>query len=150
MAENSGAEPKRKRQPGPGRPFRPGQSGNPGGRPRGVAEFKEMAKKSCPDAIKLAGQLVRVGLQMLSLRKQIKNTAPADLTVEQVSALDFDYRSALAAAVFIRDTGMGKPAQAIEVTGKDGGPVEYYDLKRLTDEQLEAVESTLAAVATTH
>jgi hypothetical protein len=41
-----------------GRPFRPGQSGNPGGRPRVTAELRELAQADAPAAIKeLAGAL---------------------------------------------------------------------------------------------
>src|SRR5919109_631123 len=42
VAENSdGSASSGKRGRGPGRPFKPGQSGNPGGRPRALTELKE-------------------------------------------------------------------------------------------------------------
>ncbi len=48
MAENSSPTAKPKR--GPGRPFEPGQSGNPGGRPRGLASaVRETLKTATRD-----------------------------------------------------------------------------------------------------
>jgi hypothetical protein len=34
-----------------GRPFQPGQSGNPGGKAKGNAEIRELARKHAPEAI---------------------------------------------------------------------------------------------------
>ena len=50
MAENSSAE--RKKRRGPGRPFKPGKSGNPGGRPKAITELREMAREHSAAAIK--------------------------------------------------------------------------------------------------
>lgn len=69
---------------GRGRPFKPGQSGNPGGRPKKVQELARLAQKHCDTAILYA----RVLLQ------------------------DNDGRVAIAAATFLRDTAMGKPTSA--------------------------------------
>lgn len=41
MADSSISEPQKKRG-GPGRPFQPGQSGNPGGRPKKLVEIERM------------------------------------------------------------------------------------------------------------
>lgn len=40
MAESN--KPERKRRNGPGRPFQPGQSGNPGGKPKKLREIENM------------------------------------------------------------------------------------------------------------
>jgi hypothetical protein len=40
-----------------GRPFEKGRSGNPGGRPRVIAELRDLARRQAPDAIKELGRL---------------------------------------------------------------------------------------------
>lgn len=69
-------------------PFQPGQSGNPGGRPKAVRELQAMAAKHIPKAIRKAKELV--GSE--------------------------DGRVAIAAATFLRDTGIGRPAQVPDMS----------------------------------
>ena len=40
-----------------GRPFKKGQSGNPGGRPRVIAELRDLARAHAPEAIKELARL---------------------------------------------------------------------------------------------
>ena len=42
-----------------GRPFQPGQSGNPGGRPRVIAELQELARAHAPQAIAELARLAK-------------------------------------------------------------------------------------------
>lgn len=42
---------------------------------------------------------------------------------------------------------LGKPKQEVEISGKDGGAIRIVDPSRLTDEQLNGLESILAAGA---
>lgn len=51
MAENSSEAAKPKRRRGPGRPFAPGVSGNPGGRPKAYADFQELCRARSPKAL---------------------------------------------------------------------------------------------------
>jgi hypothetical protein len=46
-----------------GRPFEPGRSGNPGGRPRVIDEFRKLARAHAPEAIK---ELARLALKAKS------------------------------------------------------------------------------------
>jgi hypothetical protein len=44
-----------------GRPFKKGESGNPGGRPKVIAELRELARAHAPDAIKELARLALTG-----------------------------------------------------------------------------------------
>lgn len=63
--------------------WKKGECGNPGGRPKQVLELVRLARRHCAKAIKKARALLDDG----------------------------DPRVVMAAAVFLRDTGMGKPSQ---------------------------------------
>ena len=77
--------------PGPGRPFQRGKSGNPGGRPRALAEIQELARQHSHRAIAL---LVGVAEN---------HNAPAGV----------------AACIAILDRGWGKPAQMVHAEVKE-------------------------------
>jgi hypothetical protein len=47
------------RQAARGRPFQPGQSGNPGGRPRVIAELRELARAHAPEAVAELARLAK-------------------------------------------------------------------------------------------
>jgi len=67
MAANS--EQKRKRRPGRGRPFQPGQSGNPQGRPKAIFKFGEYLRKFLGDQHPQAGQInEKLGYQAVKTR----------------------------------------------------------------------------------
>ena len=74
--------------------FQPGQSGNPGGRPKLDPRLKELAQAKTQEAF-------AVVLECLT---------------------DDDKKIALKAAEMILDRGYGKPPQA--VTGEGGGPIQ--------------------------
>ena len=74
--------------PGPGRRFKPGQSGNPGGRPRGLSEVIGLARRHTADAIRVLCEV-------------------ASQTGAHPSAR-------VAAAVALLERGWGKPAQPVE------------------------------------
>jgi hypothetical protein len=75
---------KKRRQGGPGRPFVPGQSGNPGGRPKDVLGIQRLALERCEEAIE---KLVKLMREAESERAQAQ------------------------AAMAILDRGCGKPTQ---------------------------------------
>lgn len=81
--------------------FQPGQSGNPGGRPKEDAEVKSLARTAGPEAIDKLLELMRGD----------------------------DRRTALAAAQALLDRGFGKPGQSVELSGPDGEPLVVSWLK---------------------
>jgi hypothetical protein len=90
-----------------GRPFQKGQSGNPGGRPKIMADVREAARAHTKEAI---------------------NTLVANLSDENGNVRN-------AAAVALLDRGYGKPPQAI-VGDSDFDPVRVR-VMGMTIEQIE-------------
>jgi hypothetical protein len=74
--------------------FKPGVSGNPGGRPREVAHVRELARKYTDEAI----------LALVDVLRNKKERGSARV----------------AAAEALLSRGYGRPAQAIELSGADG------------------------------
>lgn len=97
MAENSNETAKKSR--GKGKPFQPGKSGNPGGRPKKINELVD----KCRD---LTGECADV---LTDIMRTAKNKA-ADR---------------IKAAEIILGYGWGKPKQQTELTGKDNGPLLF-------------------------
>lgn len=78
-------------------PFEKGKSGNPGGRPKKNREVEQLCREASPEA------LVRL---------------------KQIMRQQKDIKAALQAALGILAYGLGKPRQAIEMTGAEGGPIQ--------------------------
>ena len=98
---------------GRGRPFQPGESGNPGGRPRVAVEAQELARQHGPEAIARLITLMRSDNDPVALR----------------------------AAEAILDRAYGRPPQAVTVQEErplqiiicDAPPPESSRLARLPD-----------------
>jgi hypothetical protein len=99
MADDNGAEPPPAKIPGgaTGRGFQPGQSGNPGGKPKGLAEVQQLARAHTVTAINTLAQIASAA------------KAPPAARVSAAQAL--------------LDRGWGKPMQPMEHGGPGGGPV---------------------------
>lgn len=102
-AKAAQAEPKQEAQaeppkaPNNGR-FKPGQSGNPNGRPKVVNEFKKIALEYVPDALKFLYDTMNADNKPVSAR--------------------------VTAAMALLDRGLGKPIQQLEV----GKPGDFSDM----------------------
>lgn len=94
MAGNS--EKSATKQRGPGKPFAKGQSGNPTGRPKVVEEFKERCRRAVDERVISAW-------------------------ISEVESLGDSW---LKASELLAAYGYGRPAQSVELAGKDGGPLE--------------------------
>jgi hypothetical protein len=82
-----------------GRPFAKGKSGNPGGRPKKTPELREvedLCRQASPDAV-------------ARLVEWMQSKDPA---------------TSVKACLGILAQGFGTPKQRVEVSGKDGGPVQ--------------------------
>lgn len=99
MAGNS--EKTEKKQKGKGNPFKPGQSGNPNGRPKIPQEFKDLAKTKSLDA------LHRV--------------------IEIMENPDSDKKDVLRASEMIMDRAWGKATQPIDAEMSGAIPVKIVD-----------------------
>lgn len=115
MAQKSGTQsPENKGPEGNGRDEKgrllKGRSGNPGGRPKVYAEAKAYA----------GNQALRM-LELLTALADDKETEPG---LRRTCAMDV-----LAYAI-------GKPTQAVELSGPAGGPIQTVDLTALSAEEL--------------
>ena len=115
MAENSQVsakrKPRRKKPPtgrnrGPGRPFPPGVSGNPGGRPKSVKEVQELASMYTVEAVEALVTTMR--------------RCQGIVTEEGISVAS-DWKEVRQAAVAILNRACGMPSQPI--AGVPGAPV---------------------------
>lgn len=108
MAENNEQSASKRR--GPGRPFKPGQTGNPGGRPKGLAAMvREVVGEDGQQLVKaMAVIAVGTAAQVRTFfGEHVKRTA----------------RDRMQAVEFLADRGFGKAPQEVSVTGADGGAV---------------------------
>lgn len=107
------------------KPWKKGDpSPNPSGRPAGQRNY---------------ATIYREALQKLAAAKNVTPEELEDL-IEQTGlgkALDGDYKF----FQDIRDRIHGKPKQAVELTGEDGGPIEQCLTVRFVESQTEGVQS---------
>ena len=99
-------------------PYKPGQSGNPNGRPKGakdgiVACLRRELKKRAPD--KALKRLEEMGLNLRG--KTNAHVIAAILTTASTEGREKALRMVL-------EYTEPKPRQALELTGADGGPVQ--------------------------
>jgi hypothetical protein len=82
--------------------FQPGQSGNPGGRPKENRIVRELARKHTDDAIAVLAEIMH------------------DVTKHESARIT--------AAVALLDRGWGKPAQAIVGGDEDDAPIQLAEI----------------------
>jgi hypothetical protein len=105
--------------------FTPGESGNPGGRPKNPQTIE--AKRVIADVRALARQCAPEAISTLKTIMLDVKAPPA---------------ARIGAAMAILDRGFGKPGQAIDVSGE-----VRLDFSRLSDEELDEYGRLLQLVA---
>jgi len=98
--------------------FKPGQSGNPNGRPKEPKEFKELAKAKSLDAL--------------------------NVVINIMNNDEAKHSDRIKAAEMIIDRAYGKAIQATEISGPEGAPIETHSLTALTDSELITLEQILS------
>ncbi len=109
----------------PGKPFLPGQSGNKGGRPRDVDGLRALIREHGPGLAKelieiAAGRATRTGITALGNEVEIGPTMTERIKATEVL---FSY-------------WVGKPSQAIELTGANGDPLGIAEARDAARELL--------------
>jgi hypothetical protein len=105
--------------------FKPGVSGNPGGRPKRTQTIK--VRKIVADAKAAACELTQDAIDTLSSVMKDAKAPPA---------------ARVGAANAILDRAHGRPSQAIAHSGS----VATWDLDRLSDEQLQELERLMTII----
>lgn len=115
----------------PGKRFEPGQSGNPGGKPKTLKELKD--------------RIQRRGLDLVDALFEIVDGLPER---EGRSVVGPSHADRYHCAKELLDRGYGRTLQAVELTGKGGGPLEGRDMSDMTSgERRERLRELLAKAA---
>lgn len=124
LAESSAGPAKRRR--GPGRPFKPGQSGNPGGRPSTAFIHAIM-----DEAVGKDKSMTRRRALVLSMFNMSMSTG---------------HRNQFDAGQLLMAYGFGRPVEVRELSGPGGGPIETA--ARMTPEQMNQEFASMLAQMT--
>ena len=128
----------RRKQGGPGRPFKPGASGNPAGRPPRPIEQRAIEA----NVRKLARQNgIEVAEKLVALMRGTVVVDVGDPENPKRIVIPVAPPTQLAATVAILDRGYGRPGLAVELTGADRGPVQHQEV-----DALAMIQSRLAAI----
>lgn len=76
-----------------------------------------------------------------------RHTAEALKTLVQVATMGESETARVSAAIAILDRGYGRPAQAVQHTGPNNGPILTADLTKATDDELRALEAVFGPLA---
>lgn len=139
MAGSSGKAPKHP-QRGPGRPFEPGKSGNPRGRPPGAEGLAKYLRIKLRNGRVGADSLIAIGQ---GTETRVRHIATKD-GIQQVEEPP-SFAESIAAWKVLFDRMHGTAQKFLEITGAGGGPLTFTldGLKNLSDDDIEQMEGIL-------
>lgn len=155
MSENNGKKPLSEKQRQSReisnrnlRPFQPGRSGNPNGRPLSAVTL--ISKQKELYALEAPQEMLKGIEQFIPAEWKAKGRRPTWLEAQVIrnsaKAISLKYGDYMAKTIW--EQLCGKPT--IQISGPDGGPIgitnQAINLKKLTDEQLEQL-TTLLGIA---
>lgn len=111
--------------------FKKGQSGNPGGRQKGLGKIRDEFQKYSPEALYLYRMAIWGG------KVPPEGTPPAEIPIKS----DIPWPARLAGANELMNRGYGKPAQTVEVDVND-----KRDITDWSTEELEALALAGSAI----
>jgi hypothetical protein len=120
--------------------FAPGVSGNPGGRPKGIASYVRSKTRDGEQIVKFMldvfhGKAIKAGRKSRTTGDRIVLDVVPTLT-ERIEA-----------AHWLAERGFGKAVQAMEVSGPEGSPIEYSEIAASVRTRLAALAAAREAGA---
>ena len=124
-------------QPSPdsfeGAQWKPGQSGNPAGRPKGIADVRLIRAELTDELLREAPRTILGAIEATGQKVGSRTVARAIARAASEKAMKGD----VPAMRYVSEQTEDARPRGIEVTGKDGGPIEVNDARSKLRELVE-------------